>query len=156
MVLLVDQHQDTREIYSLFFRMRGWHLIAVGHAESALMLLEHIHPLAIITEVVLPEMDGEMLCRRVRATERFEQLPLLAFTGVAQGRFDESVFTDVITKPCAPDALLARVDAAIGEHPPLLFDQAAAAVQRAHASRASAQRILAATVARRHASRKIS
>jgi len=79
-ILLVEDHLDLRTLLDMNFTMRGFTVIAVEDGQAALEQLEAANPDVLVTDLMMPRLDGTALCRAVRADTRFATLPILVLT----------------------------------------------------------------------------
>ncbi|MFN2452100.1 MAG: response regulator [Candidatus Dormibacteria bacterium] len=79
-ILLAEDHLDLRTLLDMNFTMRGFTVIAVEDGQAALEQLESANPDALVTDLMMPRLDGTGLCRAVRADPRFAGLPILVLT----------------------------------------------------------------------------
>ncbi|GAC1339146.1 MAG: hypothetical protein NVSMB29_06010 [Candidatus Dormibacteria bacterium] len=79
-ILLAEDHLDLRTLLDMNFTMRGFTVIAVEDGQAALEQLEAANPDALVTDLMMPRLDGTSLCRAVRANARFATLPILVLT----------------------------------------------------------------------------
>lgn len=95
----------------------GHRVRAAEDGESALRLLGERTPDVLITDIVMPRVDGYELCRRVRANERTRNLPVIFITSLSDPRevvHALSAGADYfVQKPCVERVLLARVRDAV-------------------------------------------
>ncbi|MEZ4269293.1 MAG: ATP-binding protein [Myxococcota bacterium] len=110
-VLVVEDHPDMRAYLALHLGER----FAVWEADSGISALARLGervPAAIVSDVMMPGMDGLELCRRVRADERLRGIPVLLVSAKA-GDDDRvaglELAEDYLTKPVRPRELVARV-----------------------------------------------
>lgn len=80
LVLVVDDHEDGREILSELLVASGYRSVALGTAEAALAELDLLAPDAVIVDIGLPDMDGFELASTLRARR---DIPVVAYTGYA-------------------------------------------------------------------------
>jgi CheY-like chemotaxis protein/CHASE3 domain sensor protein len=110
-VLIVDD--DVRNIFALTAALEGYGMI-VQFAESgpaAIELLQgHADCDVVLMDVMMPEMDGNEVTRRLRADGRFAKLPIIAVTAKAmkgdRQRSIEAGASDYITKPVDTEKLV--------------------------------------------------
>jgi DNA-binding response OmpR family regulator len=114
-ILVVD---DLPENVDVAFRMLdsvGIQVMAALNGESALEAIQRKRPDLVLLDVRMPGMDGFETCRRLRAIDGFEELPVIFLTSqgdeasVVEG-FDVGA-TDYVTKPFRKEALLSRIHA---------------------------------------------
>ncbi|MCB2186749.1 MAG: response regulator [Deltaproteobacteria bacterium] len=111
-ILVVDDEEAIREIFSRALRSSGFEVITAPSAEDALELLKKETPQVMFLDLNLPGMDGVELARRVRASNPMTLL--YAFTGYVSlfelANCREAGFDDYFTKP-VDMGLLRRVAA---------------------------------------------
>ena len=110
-VLLVDD--DIRNVFSLsgILEERGITVVTAKNGQEALALLDANPSLdMVLTDIMMPIMDGYELIKKIRSQRRFAQLPILALTAKAmredRDRCIEAGASDYITKPIDIDRLL--------------------------------------------------
>jgi len=111
-ILVVDDDPHIREVVCFALEQAGHEVTSVGSGEAALESLSRVAPDAIVLDVVLPEMDGLDVIRKLRATS---QTPVL-FLSSRDDEVDrilglELGADDYLTKPFSPRELVARVKA---------------------------------------------
>jgi two-component system cell cycle response regulator DivK len=111
LVLIVDDDQDTREMYALFLTVSGVDVIEANAVDPAIELARDRQPDVVVTDLLFGGSGtGSDLCRLLRQDERTAHIPALVLTGWS-GTADEEAATlagcvGVRTKPYLPDALL--------------------------------------------------
>ncbi len=81
-VLIVDDHDDARELLAEFLMREGYHSIMAANGRAAVDRLAYIHPDLIITDLEMPEMDGVALVRHLRAAPALAAIPVIVLTGL--------------------------------------------------------------------------
>ncbi|WP_432720778.1 sigma-54 dependent transcriptional regulator [Jeongeupia wiesaeckerbachi] len=114
-VLLIDDDADVRESAQKLLTLSGLPCYAIGEPERALTAIPPDWPGVVITDVRMPEMDGEQLLERLRQQD--DQLPIILITGhgdipmairaVRAGAFE------FLEKPVAPETLIDSVHRAL-------------------------------------------
>lgn len=82
-ILLVDDHQDFRELLTLQLRFFGLKVIGVRGGQEALEILQTFVPDLILLDMWMPEMDGFKVVRLVRQNPKYRDIPILATTAMA-------------------------------------------------------------------------
>jgi diguanylate cyclase (GGDEF)-like protein len=122
-VLIADDDAAVRRLLTAVLRPRGHTIIEAGNGEQALELAESRHPELIMSDLLMPAMDGYELVRRLRTAPGTARTPVIFLTA----EYNESDaaelaraagVTRVLRKPCKPADVLAAVDHALGEAPP--------------------------------------
>ncbi|MDT3495103.1 response regulator transcription factor [Bacillus toyonensis] len=108
-VLLVEDERRLREIVSDYFRNEGFEVIEAEDGKKALELFaEHTIDL-IMLDIMLPEIDGWSVCRRIR---KESAVPIIMLT--ARSDEDDTLLgfelgaDEYVTKPFSPKVLVAR------------------------------------------------
>jgi PAS domain S-box-containing protein len=114
-VLVVEDDVDSREFTTFVLQQYGAQVIAVPSALAALEALIQSTPDVLVSDIGMPEMDGYMLLRQIRASmpEQCRQIPAIALTAYA-GEFDQKQalsagFQMHIPKPVEPEKLVTAV-----------------------------------------------
>ena len=92
MVLVVDDATDYLIGLSVLLEQRGFDAITAKCGPEALQILEHITPDIIVTDLIMPDMDGEELCNRIKADLRFSRIPVLLVSAVSKFRAPNCCF----------------------------------------------------------------
>jgi two-component system response regulator MprA len=114
-VLVVDDEPNLLRMLRRGFILAGYSVLAAEDGEEALALARDHDPDVVVLDVMLPELDGLEVARRLRSASR--DLPILMLT--ARGRLDEKLAgfesgaDDYLSKPFAFEELLARVGALV-------------------------------------------
>lgn len=112
-VLLVDDEQDILATLGGYLRRSGLEVLTAGNGAQALQVLAH-HPVqVIVSDVMMPFLDGRALLRTLRQREDWTPVILLTVIGEADERsaaLDEGA-DDYLNKPFAPQELLSRIRA---------------------------------------------
>jgi CheY-like chemotaxis protein len=115
-ILVVDPDADNRDSWTLFLRCLGHQVSTATDTTSALLQSQTFRPDVVLTELVLPDVDGCQLARRLREREGGHRLLLVALTWDSQleerARSERVGFDYVLAKPAEPKAVLAILEAA--------------------------------------------
>jgi len=111
LVVLAEDHPDMRA-YLAEHLQRRFDVIAVADGEAALAAALLKRPAAVVSDVMMPRMDGLSLCRRLRADPALASVPVMLVS--AKAREDDRVTgleiaDDYLTKPFQIRELMARV-----------------------------------------------
>jgi CheY-like chemotaxis protein len=108
--LLVQPHQDNREMYAEFLRHHGFEVLAFADAADAL----RVSPLAsvVITEI-RGTVDGAALVASLHADERTKRTPVIVLSASVlpheRARMEAAGCDDFLPMPCLPGKLLGHV-----------------------------------------------
>jgi DNA-binding response OmpR family regulator len=84
LVLVVDDEDMTRQMIAMFLKMDGHDAIEAEDGVEALKQVAKHQPDAIILDVMMPEMDGITMCKKLRANPATETIPVLMLSGRSQ------------------------------------------------------------------------
>jgi len=108
-VLLVEDERRLREIVSDYFRNEGFEVIEAEDGKKALELFAEHEIDLIMLDIMLPEIDGWSVCRRIR---KESAVPIIMLT--ARSDEDDTFLgfelgaDEYVTKPFSPKVLVAR------------------------------------------------
>ncbi|HEV2913962.1 MAG TPA: diguanylate cyclase [Pyrinomonadaceae bacterium] len=113
-VLVVDDDPDKRMILTVALEMAGYEVRTANDGEAGLSAVESYQPDLIVTDVMMPKMDGYELARRVRANPLTRFIPIIIQTAARSEAQDARRGAEVgalgyITDPLDIDLMLARV-----------------------------------------------
>lgn len=80
LILVADDDLGTRLFLSEYLQMFGYSVITAENGQAALDLVESYHPHLLITDIMMPRMDGYELVRQVRQRPEFRLLPVIFLT----------------------------------------------------------------------------
>ena len=113
-VLVIDDERRYRDLLELNLRRRGYHITLAEDGLTGLNLFERDSPDVVLLDLMLPDLDGFEVCRRLR---EYSQVPII----ILSARPEEAQKVrglrlgadDYVTKPFGPEELLARIEAAL-------------------------------------------
>ena len=113
-VLLVDDDVDTLDFCNFVLKQSGANVATAGSAGEALHLIKQFQPDILLSDIGMPEMDGYMFIRRVRALEtEGEKIPAIALSAYAgeinQQQAIVAGFQQHISKPVEPEELVKAI-----------------------------------------------
>jgi two-component system, OmpR family, response regulator len=114
-VLVVDDEPNIRELVQVALKFHGCTVTTSSTGTDALALADAASPDIIVLDVMLPDIDGFEVCRRLRASDN--DVPVIFLT--ARDTTSDTVTgltlggDDYITKPFSVEALVARVRAVL-------------------------------------------
>jgi len=123
-ILIVEAEQGFREFLSRILETHGFDVTSARHGLESLARFEQSEPDLVLLDLVLPDLDGFEVCRRLR---RRSLVPILILTELDETADKVAALElgadDCLTKPFSAEELLARVRAALRrsqwrEHPP--------------------------------------
>src|ERR1051325_3011910 len=112
-ILIIDDDLDTLRLVGLMLQRQGYQISAATNGQQGLEKAFDEDPDLILLDVMMPEMDGYEVARRLRQNPSTLETPILMFT--AKTQLDDKVIgfevgaNDYLTKPTHPSELQARV-----------------------------------------------
>lgn len=79
-ILVVDDDLGTRLSVTDYLELAGYSVITANDGQEALVMVDEYHPDLIVTDIVMPQMNGYELVRRVRQQPVFRLLPVILLT----------------------------------------------------------------------------
>ncbi len=110
LILVVDRDPHVRELESHFLNQAGYSVGFAQDGDGALEQAQRLLPDIIITEILVPTLDGLTLCRRLKADPRTRDIAVLVFSILAAaGRAREAGADAFLLKPLAEHTLVETV-----------------------------------------------
>ena len=82
-ILIAEDSQTQAEQLSHYLKMRGFSVTVARDGKQALAAALHSKPAMVITDVVMPEMDGYMLCKEVKSLPALRDVPVVLLTSLS-------------------------------------------------------------------------
>lgn len=112
-ILIVDDNPDTLDLLFFFLSDSDFTVLVAKNGKIALQIVEEAHPDLILLDVMMPGIDGFEICRRLKANESSQDIPVIFMTALSDIEdkvkgFDVGA-VDYITKPIQEEVLKARI-----------------------------------------------
>lgn len=120
-ILIVDDDVDSLKLIGLMLQRQGYEVGAANTGTQALSKIGDDQPDLVILDVMMPDMNGYEVCRRLRTNPATRHIPIIMFT--AKTLIDDKVAgfeagaDDYLTKPTHPAELASRVEAILQRVP---------------------------------------
>jgi len=103
-ILVVDDDSSMRFFLKMLFESAGYHVAEAEHGVAALECLKEARPALVVTDLMMPVMDGMQLIKRLRSDPETQSIPIIATTARL---VDAAEAADaVLRKPFDPDRFL--------------------------------------------------
>lgn len=111
-VLVVDDHEATREAYTAFLADCGYQVFQAAHGGEAILGIYLHHPDVVLLDLAMPVLDGVETAESLRGCPWTAHTRIIAITG--RGPCPElarmrGFCDDLLPKPCEPGVLEARI-----------------------------------------------
>lgn len=115
LILLVEDEPDIADLLTFVLEADGAEVIALSDAETALTLVESLHPDILLCNVKLPDHDGNWLIEQIRvhSCSSLRQLPAIAITSytreVSSHKALNAGFNRFLVKLESPDEIVGEI-----------------------------------------------
>jgi two-component system alkaline phosphatase synthesis response regulator PhoP len=114
-ILVVEDDKDILQLVKLYLENEGFRTITAANGAEALKLVKAEHPDLLVLDLMLPEIDGLEVCKKLRVAPQTAMLPIIMLT--AKSEESDTIVglelgaDDYVGKPFSPKALVARIKA---------------------------------------------
>lgn len=108
-ILVVDDEDPIRELVTGLLEDEGYRVVGARHGAHALELALAEPPALVLTDLMMPIMDGATLCRRLKDYPQTQTVAVVVMTASGRAAAEASGAAAYITKPLDLDALLELV-----------------------------------------------
>src|SRR6204780_1770312 len=114
-ILIVEDDPRMQKVLQRVFSVEHYAVVTAGDGQTGLDLFRTQRPIAVILDLILPEISGRELCQTMKSISN--DTPVIVLSAVAEV-VDKVLLLelgadDYVTKPFSPRELMARVQAAI-------------------------------------------
>ena len=119
--LIVDDHEQNLYLLQTLLEGYGYTVVQARNGSEALELARHNPPNIVISDILMPVMDGFALCREWKKDERLQNIPFVFYTATYTDPKDEDLGLSLgaarfIIKPTEPEAFVVILRQVIQEH----------------------------------------
>jgi DNA-binding response OmpR family regulator len=110
LILVVERDPHVRELEAFFLEEAGYAVEFTDDGEAAMQRALDLRPDIVITEILVPKLDGLSLCRRLKASNDLDGIRVLVFSILAAGtRAREAGADAFLIKPLTEHTLVETV-----------------------------------------------
>jgi two-component system phosphate regulon response regulator PhoB len=119
-ILVVEDDPDILELVGFNLGREGWQVLKAESGEAGIQILKNAHVDLILLDIMLPNLDGIEVLKRLKADPRTAAVPVILAT--AKGEDHDVVVglelgaDDYVVKPYSPRVLVARIKKRLGGH----------------------------------------
>jgi CheY-like chemotaxis protein len=108
-ILLIDDEQDLLVAWALLLELEGFHVVTTVEARKGIELAHRLHPALVITDLMMPEMNGVDVCLALKADPSLDDVPVILWSA-SPDIPDDARCECTLHKPVARETLLANVE----------------------------------------------
>ena len=113
-ILIADDDENVHRSLNPYFKREGYQILSAHDGEEALDYVQKMRPDIVLLDIMMPKMDGLVVCREIR---KESNLPIIMLTAKGE-EFDKLLglelgADDYIVKPFSPREVLARIKAVL-------------------------------------------
>jgi len=121
-ILIIDDRPINRAFLVTLLGYHGHRLVEAADGTEGLVVARAVHPDLVITDILMPTMDGYEFVRRLRADPALTQTPVVFWSAYyleqeAHALAQACGVAYLLVKPCEPEEILRTVDVALGHAP---------------------------------------
>lgn len=121
-VLLVDDKEENLYFLEMLLKNNGFEIIKAENGKEGLDIFHKNKPDLVITDILMPVMDGFTMCKKIREEELQQNTytPIIFYTATYTSAKDEELAMKIgadafIIKPCEPDVFLEKINKVLTE-----------------------------------------
>lgn len=124
LILIAERDGSVRDLQQHFLSRAGFRIAFADDGQSALNLARTGRPALVITEILIPKLDGLALCRTLRGDPATRDIPVVVFSILAAAaRAIEAGAHAFLRKPIVETVFVAAVQAALAARPTAVQEQ---------------------------------
>ncbi len=113
-ITIAEDSPTQAEQLKYILETNGYQVVAAGNGKEALALVRSDRPDIVISDIVMPEMDGYELCKQIKMDEKLKDVPVILLTGLSDPadviKGLECGADNFVTKPYDERTLLSRIE----------------------------------------------
>lgn len=114
-ILVVDDEQDLLDLIEYNLKQEGYQVLRAENGEDGITLAREERPNLVLLDIMMPEMDGIEVCRRMREDKELKLIPIIFLTARSDEKTEieglDMGADDYITKPISTSKLISRINA---------------------------------------------
>jgi len=117
LVLAVEDNADTLSSLRLSLSQEGFHVVTVSDGEAALRALESLKPDLILTDLMMPKLNGVDMIKELRSRQTLSGIPVIVVSAFLDEYGEAAVqagATVVLRKPQEMASLIETINRAVG------------------------------------------
>ena len=119
-ILVVDDERGFCDVVTVILESQGYEVLKAHHANDAFGLLDENTPDLILTDMMMPEIDGVSLIKRLQETPAWADIPVVVVSAYSEPEIQENAFeagaAGFMSKPFSASELRSTVGAYFTEN----------------------------------------
>lgn len=112
-ILLIDDEQDLLIAWALLLELEGFHVLTAFESRKGVELAQRVHPALVITDLMMPDMDGAEVCRALKDDPALNDMPVILWS--ASPEIPDGLHCEcTLHKPVPRETLLRHVELLLG------------------------------------------
>lgn len=112
-ILLIDDEPDLLIAWALLLELEGFHVLTAFEPRQGVELAQRVHPALVITDLMMPGMDGAEVCRTLKNDPDLDGMPVILWSASTDIPADLDCEC-TLHKPVTRETLLDQVDLLLG------------------------------------------
>jgi CheY-like chemotaxis protein len=125
-ILFVEDNEDTRRIYSEFFRHHGYEVLEAANGQEGVQLARQLRPDIVVMNLSMPVIDGLSATSLIRENEATAGIPIVVCTAFVREDGSDLAFAAgcdaYLEKPAEPSRVLEEVERLVGRKMPAILE----------------------------------
>ena len=119
-ILIVDDEHDILEFLSYNIKKEGYDLVTADNGKRGYYLAKKHIPNLIILDVMMPQMDGFEVCKKIREKDELKKSKIIVLSAKSDEETIEKAYKlgaiDFVNKPIKPKLLISRIESVLYEN----------------------------------------
>lgn len=108
-ILIVEDNPDALDLFQIYFEAKGFIVQCARDGLEGWEAVLHHRPSIILSDYLMPNMDGITLCQKLKSEQRFADIPFILMTGTPHLP-SSTCPTMMVTKPLKLDKLIQHIE----------------------------------------------
>jgi CheY-like chemotaxis protein len=120
-ILAVDDRGEDLYLLQKMLEGKGFNVTPAENGKEAFEKLKEFQPDLVISDILMPEMDGYQLLKKIKSTKKYKKIPFIFYTATYTSKKDEDFAYSLgasrfIVKPEEPEAFVKIIDKTLKDH----------------------------------------
>ena len=112
-IMIVDDEKESTDMLENILKLEGYEYISVNDSRTAIQIAGIFNPDIFLLDLMMPNLDGFRLCRKLREDPKFTNTPVIILTALSDNDSRAVAFgagaDDYLTKPYHLNELVSRI-----------------------------------------------